>query len=118
MVENKGANVSPFAAWQLRYNGVGDCMCVGPDNSGVQHGIEQVYQDGQLSAVGRSFEFLRSVEPEEWNFCYAITQGGFRDLAVLASIRELPSLLGLTVRTYESKNYFEYREFWQSLMLV
>ena len=39
-------------AWQLRYNGIGAGVYKGDDNSEVEHGMDQIYQDGALSAEG------------------------------------------------------------------
>ena len=39
-------------AWQLRYNGIGPGVYKGGDNSEVEHGMDQIYQDGALSAEG------------------------------------------------------------------
>ena len=39
-------------AWQLRFNGEGDGVYGGPDNSDAGDGMENVYQDGRLSDRG------------------------------------------------------------------
>lgn len=47
-------------AWQLRYNGHSgnvNNIYTGKDNSDVGDGMENVYQDGQLSAQGGSLKF-------------------------------------------------------------
>ncbi|MCJ1402641.1 hypothetical protein MMC11_005861 [Xylographa trunciseda] len=45
----------PFpTTWQLRHNGEGKGIYVGDNNSDVSDGMENIYQDGQLSAGGGS----------------------------------------------------------------
>lgn len=44
------------SAWQLRYNGIGKGVFKGKDNSDAGDGMENVYQDGQLSAEGGSLK--------------------------------------------------------------